>query len=765
MTNEWTRRSWLAAGAMAPWWKAAGTETETAWRLWYREPAARWIDALPVGNGRLGAMVHGGVGFEVLQLNEDSLWAGRPYPQDGSRFREALPKVRALLQAGSYAEANTLASKTLVGEWGKWFGAHQTLGELVIETGHAGATDYVRELRIEDGIARVRYRARGSAWERTVFASRKQQAVVARFTGTAPVHLRITARREQAQVEVNDRGLRWWGQAPEGGVRWQAWTEVQLRGGAWRLDGGWLEIGGAEEVVLVTRAWTNYGGRPEPDPIRRPEVNYTEWLEEHRAAHAAQFGRVTLDLGGTEHAARPTDERLSAVQAGAEDRHLAALYFQFGRYLLMSSSQPGSLPANLQGLWNHRLNPPWECDYHLNINIPMNYWPAEVTNLSECHEPLFDFAEKLLEPGARVARDFYGMRGSVVHYTTNVWGYAEPGHGLIFGLWQDGLAWLARHFWERWLFSGDAEFLRRRAWPVLQAAARFQADFLTDDKAGRLVPGPAASPENTYLTASGGRGWITMGCAASVQAVRDLFGMAIEAARLLGVEPEFARELQQKLARMGPPIELGKHGQVKEWQEDFDEAEPGHRHVSHLYSLHPAADVDVRRTPEWARACRVTLERRLAAGSGQTGWSAAWMVSFFARLEDGAKAHEILYKLLRQSTEPNLFDTHPARGGPVFQIDGNFGGCAGIAEMLLQSHAGEIHLLPALPPAWSEGRVKGLRARGGYEVEMEWRAGRLLRAAVSASRKGTAVVRHGTRVEERTHEAGERFEIRGGAAG
>lgn len=762
MTFDWTRRALLSAAAAAPWLRLNADEGASPWRLWYREPASRWIDALPIGNGRLGAMIHGGVSTEIIQLNEDSLWAGRPYPQDGARFRQTYPQVRDLLFQGRYDEANAAAAKGLTGEWGKWFGAHQTLGDLVIETGHAGAAGYVRELDLDRGVAEVRYSARGSAWRRAAFASRPQKAVVCRFEGTAPVRLRLTVRREHARLQVTEKGLYWSGQAPEGGVRWSASAQVIAPGGRVRASGEWVEVDGAETVTLFIRAWTSYFGAPEPEPFTAPDVPYEKLLAGHIAAHREQFGRVTLDLGGAERASLPTDERLYDVRKGGEDPQLAALYFQYGRYLLMSSSQPGSLPANLQGVWNHLLAPPWECDYHLNINIPMNYWPAEPANLSECHEPLFDFAERLIEPGARVARDFYGLRGSVVHYTTNVWGYAEPGHGLLFGLWPDGLAWLARHFWERWLYSGDEGFLRRRAWPFFEAAARFQADFLVvDPKTKRLVPGPAASPENAYLTASGQRGVVAMGCAASVQAVRDLFGIVLESARILRLEGDFTREIAQKLAQMPPWIEPGRHGQVMEWPEDFEEAEPGHRHVSHLYALHPACAVIPRRDAAWARACRVTLDRRLAAGSGQTGWSAAWMVNFFARLEDGRKAHEILYKLLRQSTEPNLFDTHPSARGPIFQIDGNLGGCAGIGEMLVQSHAGEIHLLPALPGEWPAGHIRGLRARGGYTIDLEWDRGQVRRAVLTADRAGSVKVRTGRGVTERTHAAGARIEIEG----
>lgn len=758
------RREWIASTAalLAP---AAPAQPDRRLRLWYRQPAGRWIDALPVGNGQLGAMVHGGVEREVIQLNVQGLWAGREHKQDGAKFREALPKVRELLLAGDYDEANALASKTLVGEWDEsWYGKYQTLGDLVIETGQAGSTEYVRELDLENGVARVSYRHGAALFQREVFVSRPDAAILIRFSGSAPVNLKLAVQREQCTIRGSERGIEWSGVAPDGGVTWSASCAVHAKGGRVGVNGHALSIQGANEVVLVVRARTSYFNRLDArQPLADPVANYARYHGRHVAAHRAQFSRVALDLGGWEKAAQPTDERVDAIRKGGEDRQLAALYFQYGRYLLMSSSQPGGLPANLQGLWNHLLSPPWQADYHININIPMNYWPAEVANLSECHEPLFTFAEELLSPGARVARDFYGARGSVVHYTTNVWGYAEPGHGLIFGLWQDGLGWLCRHFWQRWEFSADRQFLAKRAWPVIRAAALFYCDLLVENpKTKKLVPGPAASPENTYKTASGKRGWIALGNATANQTVRDVFEMTLAAARELKIEDPAVTEVRDKLSRLAPPVAIGKHGQVMEWPEDFDENEPGHRHVSHLYALHPLTMIDVRKTPEWARAARVTLERRLAAGSGQTGWSAAWMVNFFARLEDGDKAHEILCKLLRQSTEPNLFDTHPSGSGPIFQIDGNFGGCAGIAEMLLQSQSGEVHLLPALPAAWPDGNVRGLRARGGYTVDMTWSQGRLVSAAIKADRPGTLRIRKQKgETLERRHAAGQTIAITG----
>ncbi len=758
------RREWIASTA-ALLASAGQAQPERRLRLWYRQPAERWIDALPVGNGSLGAMVHGGVEREVIQLNVQGLWAGREHKQDGTRFREALPKVRELLFAGKNDDANELASKTLIGEWNQeWYGTYQTLGDLVVETGHADRADYTRELSLDDGVARVAYKSGGASFEREVIASRPDTAILVRVSGSGPLNLKISVQREQCTIRGSERGIEWSGVAAGGGVTWSASCSVHAKGGKTGVNGHALIVDGATEVVLVVRAGTSYFKRLDArPPLADAVANYSKYRARHVEAHRAQFGRVDLDLGGWDKAAEPTDQRLYAVRKGGEDPQLAALYFQYGRYLLMSSSQPGGLPANLQGLWNHLMSPPWQADYHVNINIPMNYWPAEVTNLGECHEPLFDFAERLRAPGARVAKDFYGARGSVVHYTTNVWGYAEPGHALIFGLWQDGLAWLCRHFRDRWEYTADPQFLRNRALPVFRDAAAFYCDLLAEDpKTKKLVPGPAASPENTYTTASGKRGWIAMGNATANQSVRDVFTIYLDAVKTLGVTEPLAGEVRDKLARLAPPVTIGKHGQVMEWPEDFDENEPGHRHVSHLYALHPLSMIDVRKTPEWARAARVTLDRRLKAGSGQTGWSAAWMVNFFARLEDGDKALEILYKLLRQSTEPNLFDTHPSGGGPIFQIDGNLGGCAGIAEMLLQSHGGEVHLLPALPAAWQDGRIRGLRARGGYTVDIAWSKGRLASASIKADRAGTLRVRRQKGdVIERRHTAGQTVTIAG----
>jgi alpha-L-fucosidase 2 len=463
---------------------------------------------------------------------------------------------------------------------------------------------------------------------------------------------------------------------------------------------------------------------------------YDRIRQSHISEHRRLFRRVELDLGGQDRSHLPTDERLAAMQKGGEDPQLVALYFQFGRYLLMSSSRPGTLPANLQGIWAEGLTPPWQADYHVNINIQMNYWPAEVTNLSECAAPLFDFVERLREPGRHTAQVAYGARGFVVHYTTNAWGQTALTGRTLWGLWPFGSGWLARHFWEHYLYTGDRQFLRERAYPVMREAALFYLDFLVEDpRTGKLVAGPASSPENTYVAPDGSRGDVDMGAAMGQEIVSDLFSSVIRATEILDVDRDFRQSVSEARSRLAP-LQIGRYGQIQEWSQDFEEADPGHRHISQLYALHPADQITLRGTPELAEAAKKTIERRLAHGGGHTGWSRAWIISFWARLEEAERAHENVLALLRNSTLSNLFDTHPP-----FQIDGNFGGTAGIAEMLVQSHAGELALLPALPKAWAEGRVKGLRARGGLEVEVAWRDGRPVSAVLAAMLDGRYRIR------------------------
>jgi alpha-L-fucosidase 2 len=762
---------------------------ETNLKLWYNQPAdasvpdspngwhddAEWLKSLPLGNGSLGVMVFGDVNRERIQLSEESMWSGSHHDSDNPEAALNLDKIRQLLFEGKYREATELTNKTQIckgpgsghGNGANVpFGCFQTLGDLWIDWDKTGDYEnYYRELDLNDAVVRVRYTQNGVNYEREIFTSYPDQVMVARFTADKPGQISFNCsmtRPERFSTHSADDQLVMSGALSDGkggdNLHYMARLKAISKSGEISLNDSLLTVKNADEVILLLSASTDYKleyphykGRDfktitQNNIKKAGEKEYTQLLMAHTDDYRQYFDRVSIDLGGTQKDTIPTDERVKKFRQTKNDFHLTELVFQYGRYLLISSSRPGTLPANLQGIWANKIQTPWNGDYHTDVNIEMNYWPAEVTNLSEMHLPMFDLISSLVKPGSKTAQVQYQSNGWVVHPITNVWGYTSPGESASWGMHTGAPAWICQHIGEHFRFTNDTAFLEKM-YPVLKGAVEFYMDWLVvHPETGKLVSGPAVSPENTFIAPDGSQCQISMGPTHDQQVIWQLFDDFRMISEILGRNNQFTEEVEKAKNNL-EETQIGSDGRLMEWAKEYPEAEPGHRHISHLFAVHPGSQINPIQTPELANAAKKSLAYRLEQddhyGAGHIGWSAAWQISQNARLYQAEKARESVNLVLSNSINKNLFGNCPP-----FQMDANFGTTAGIAEMLLQSHVQDengnyiIHLLAALPSDWSDGSVSGLKARGNVEVDIKWKDGQLAEVKLKPSTKKSFVVKY-----------------------
>lgn len=753
------------------------------YKLWYNAPATVWEEALPIGNGRIGAMVYGNPLQEVYQLNEESIWSGYPQDWNNPKAANALPQVREAVDRGDYAKASELWKANAQGPY---TARYLPMANLMLDQLTRGeARNLYRELNISNALSTVTYETDGVKYRRTSFISYPDQVMVIKIAADRPqavsLHIRLNSLLRYTVQTKGEKTLILNGKAPayvanrdydphqvvyddKRGTQFKVQVELLPDGGHCEANDSALTVRNANEVVLLLSAVTDFGNKKMT--LKKCKRPYQELLQRHTDDHQQLFNRLQLSLGteNLQKEALPTNERLKSFEQDPTDNGLTELYYQYGRYLLIASSRPGGLPANLQGIWNRHVQPPWGSNYTTNINTEMNYWPAEITNLPECFLPLSDFIGRLAVNGAQTAKVNYGInRGWLVHHNSDVWAQTAPTGGYDsdpkgaprWSCWPMAGVWLCQHLWEHYAFGGDKKYLSKTAYPLMKGAAEFLLQWLQKDpETGYWITNPSTSPENRfrYIDKEGKKqnGEISRSSGMDLGLAWDLLTNCIEASTVLDTDKAFRQQCMDVRANL-QPFRIGSKGQLLEWDKEFEETDPNHRHVSHLFALHPGRQIIPEQQPELAAACQRTLEIR---GDGGTGWAMAWKINFWARLRDGNHAFGILKNGLRYvdatqvsvrggGTYANLFDAHPP-----FQIDGNFGGTAGITEMLLQSHAGYIHLLPALPDNWQSGSIKGVRARGGFTIDMEWKESRITRLSVTSHSGGTCRIREATSPHE-----------------